>query len=80
MLRRPFAFTLATSLLLSAAMLGTAAAQRPAKGASTTFNRDVAPIVQKACVACHRSGGMAPMSLETYREARPWAKWSRTRL
>jgi hypothetical protein len=28
----------------------------------------------RACVTCHRSGGIAPMPLVTYQDARPWAK------
>ncbi len=39
-----------------------------------TFNRDVAPILHKNCAACHRPDDIAPMSLLTYKDARPWAK------
>ena len=39
-----------------------------------TFAKDVAPILQEKCQACHRAGSMAPMSLVTYEETRPWAK------
>src|ERR1051326_4335338 len=39
-----------------------------------TFSRDVAPIFYKNCVACHRPNDLAPMSLLTYEEARPWAR------
>jgi hypothetical protein len=39
-----------------------------------TFSKDVAPIFYKACVECHRAGDFAPMSLITYKEARPWAR------
>ena len=39
-----------------------------------TFARDVAPILYKNCVGCHRPGEIAPMSLLTYQDARPWAK------
>jgi hypothetical protein len=39
-----------------------------------TFTKDVAPILQAKCQECHRVGSMAPMSLVTYEEARPWAK------
>ncbi len=39
-----------------------------------TFTKDVAPILFKSCVECHRPGEMAPMSLLTYQEARPWAR------
>src|SRR5580692_7103778 len=39
-----------------------------------TFAKDVAPILQAKCQECHRAGAMAPMSLVTYEETRPWAK------
>ena len=39
-----------------------------------TFAKDVAPILQEKCQDCHRKGSMAPMSLVTYEETRPWAK------
>src|SRR3954463_5682494 len=41
---------------------------------TVTFTRDVAPILQERCQECHHKGSMAPMSLVTYEEARPWAK------
>ncbi|MGH9752379.1 MAG: thiol-disulfide isomerase [Blastocatellia bacterium] len=41
---------------------------------SITFAKQVAPIFQKRCEECHRDGGMAPMSLVTYEETRPWAR------
>ena len=41
---------------------------------SATFTKDVAPILQRACQNCHRPGSIAPMSLLTYEEARPWAR------
>jgi hypothetical protein len=39
-----------------------------------TFTRDVAPILNANCVSCHRPGEVAPFSLMTYRETRPWAR------
>jgi len=39
-----------------------------------TFSRDVAPIVFKNCISCHRNGEIAPMSLMNYKEVRPWAR------
>jgi hypothetical protein len=39
-----------------------------------TFTKDVLPILQKNCQSCHRPGQIAPMSLLTYQEARPWAR------
>ncbi len=41
---------------------------------TVTFAKDVAPIFQEKCQDCHRKGQMAPMSLVTYEETRPWAK------
>ena len=39
-----------------------------------TFTRDVLPIMQRACQQCHRPGAVAPMSLLTYEDVRPWAR------
>jgi hypothetical protein len=39
-----------------------------------TFNKDVLPVLQKNCQECHRPGEVAPMSLLSYSDARPWAK------
>ncbi len=45
-----------------------------------TFTKDIAPILQAKCQECHRTGSMAPMSLVTYEETRPWAKAIRQRV
>jgi hypothetical protein len=52
------------------------------QGSASTpvFTKDVAPILQDKCQACHRSGYMAPMPLTTYEEARPWAKSIKARV
>jgi len=39
-----------------------------------TFTKNVAPILQDHCQVCHREGTIAPMSLLTYEQVRPWAK------
>ena len=39
-----------------------------------TFTKDIAPILQRSCQTCHRPDSVAPMSLLTYQEARPWAR------
>src|SRR5262245_5327725 len=39
-----------------------------------TFTKDVAPILYSSCVTCHRPGEVAPMSLVSYEDVRPWAK------
>ena len=43
-------------------------------GGSLTFAKDIAPIFQEKCETCHHQGTVAPMSLSTYKEVRPWAK------
>jgi hypothetical protein len=52
----------------------TASASGPNKNEEVTFNKDVAPIFYKNCATCHRAGELAPMSLVTYKDARPWAR------
>ena len=44
------------------------------KVSGITYAKDVAPIIQKNCIVCHRPGEIAPMSLLTYKDVRPWAK------
>jgi len=51
----------------------------PAAG-QVTFTKDVAPILQRSCQTCHRPGMMAPMSLLTYQDARPWARSMKTKV
>ena len=55
-------------LVLSA---GLAAA---APDTAVTFNKDVLPILQNNCQACHRPGEIGPMPLLDYQSVRPWAK------
>ena len=45
-----------------------------AAGASVTYSKDVAPILFKRCAGCHQPDDIAPMSLLSYKETRPWAK------
>jgi hypothetical protein len=59
---------------LPAASVKTTAATAP------TFTKDVAPILYKSCVECHRQSGMAPMALMTYEDVRPWARAVRTKI
>jgi len=39
-----------------------------------SFYKDVLPILEQRCQECHRSGEIAPMSLLSYADTRPWAK------
>ncbi len=59
------------------AFAATASAQTPP---APTFTKDIAPIFQKKCESCHRPDSIAPMSLQTYQEARPWARSIRDRV
>jgi hypothetical protein len=72
---RLFASLLATAIVLVAAISTNPRAQTPSPGVDApTFTHDVAPILYANCVECHRAGEIAPMSLITYAEVRPWAK------
>ena len=71
------AFGLGVAAAVLAAVLAggqVAAAQDAAAPDQVTFNRDIAPILQRACQDCHRPDSIAPMSLLTYEEVRPWAR------
>src|SRR5712671_1346522 len=75
----PLAFVFRALTLLGLVMVISIAvrAQAPANSVSAqpqvTFVKDVVPILQAKCQDCHHTGGMAPMSLVTYEETRPWA-------
>ena len=60
------------SLWVGSLTLGAGQAPRPSP--APTFTKDVAPILYKNCTACHRPGEIAPMSLLTYEDARPYAQ------
>ncbi len=60
------------ALVLLGALGSTIASSGPS--ARVNFNRDVAPILQKNCMHCHRPGEIGPMSLLTYKDVRPWAR------
>ncbi|MXY16948.1 MAG: hypothetical protein F4Y57_08125 [Acidobacteria bacterium] len=57
-----------------AALLCAAALPPAASAQAVTFNKDVAPLMQRSCETCHRPNSIAPMSLQTYEEIRPWAR------
>jgi hypothetical protein len=40
----------------------------------TAFYPDVLPVLEKHCLRCHRDGELAPMALDTYEKARPYAR------
>ena len=69
-----------TRIMYAAALSGAlliltaTSATRTITAATPTFSKDVAPIIFNKCAECHRPGDIAPMSLLTYENARPWAK------
>lgn len=62
------------AMAMAASMRATAQEGSESSNSTVTFNKDVLPILQKNCQTCHRPGEVAPMSLITYQDARPWAK------
>jgi hypothetical protein len=71
------AFAIAAAAGVSAGAQSPQGIQSPA---SPTFTKDVAPILYSRCVSCHRPGDIAPMSLLSYEEARPYARSIRTKV
>ncbi|MDG2040782.1 MAG: hypothetical protein P8J30_09905, partial [Ilumatobacter sp.] len=67
----------ALSVLSLASLPTGAAAQVPAE---PTLAYDIAPIFYDSCVTCHRPGEIAPMSLISYQDARPWARSIKTKV
>ena len=64
-------------LAVSAAVFtfgGLVAAPALAQTSAPTFSKDVAPIFQAKCQACHQPNSIAPMSLINFAESRPWAR------
>ena len=69
------------ALLAALAVTPAAAQTQDAAGErEITFTRDVAPLIHRSCSGCHRPDEVAPMSLITYEEVRPWARSIRNRV
>src|SRR5438093_1770170 len=43
-------------------------------GAQTSYSRDVAPVLQKHCVQCHREGGIGPWNMDGYGHVKNYSK------
>ncbi len=64
----------AAALFPQAPLAGQAPAPgQPATAPRVTFAKDIAPILQRSCQNCHRPNSLAPMSLLTYEQVRPYA-------
>ena len=72
------ALTGVATIALALTMSGVRAAETPAR--PVTFSKDVAPIFQQKCQECHQPNSIAPMSLITFAESRPWAAAIRQRV
>jgi len=68
---------LALGFCIGAFAPGVVRAEAPAQ---PTFSKHVAPIFQEKCEACHRPDSIAPMSLRTFQESRPWARSIKARV
>jgi mono/diheme cytochrome c family protein len=63
----------AALLLFPFALMSDISAHEPIT-TKVRFNKEMVRILERNCLGCHRPGGIAPMSLAKYEEARPWAK------
>ncbi|MEP7271968.1 MAG: thiol-disulfide isomerase [Acidobacteriota bacterium] len=74
-MKRVFTLCLGFGVVLAGLFLLDGPGRAKEKTAATvTFTKDVAPILFANCATCHRPGEMAPMSLLSYKEVRPWAR------
>ena len=71
-MKHGFVALLASAVVIAALTVGRTDARQSA--VAPTFSKDVAPILYKHCVSCHRPGEIGPMSLLTYQQARPYAQ------
>ena len=55
-------------------LLGSGTSGHTAIASRFTYNEHLFPVFQRQCGSCHVEGGVAPMSLLTYREAFPWTQ------
>ena len=53
---------------------GVVRATPPVEKETVTFTDRIAPLLHDRCAACHRPDGIAPFSVLTYAEVRPWAR------
>jgi hypothetical protein len=68
------------TLVIGGLLVGPTSAGAADPVTTPTFTKDVAPIFQAKCEACHRPDSIAPMSLVTYEETRPFANLIKSRV
>ena len=59
---------------VAALVLSVTPAVAQTAGRQVTYSKDIAPILQRSCQRCHQPDSVAPMSLLTYQEVRPFAR------
>src|SRR5436190_11878694 len=62
-----------TTVVVAALSLG-GASTYAAGSSAPTYNHDVGPILNNKCASCHRPSQVAPMTLLTFKDVRPWAR------
>ena len=70
----PLRITLVAVLAAGCVLMLGASDESSSPQKEVTYTRDVAPILNKNCVVCHRPNDIAPMSLLTYKDVQPWAR------
>ena len=74
--KRPWIGAATLALVATFAFQSTAHAQATfasSNDADVTYSADVASIIQENCTVCHRAGGIGPMELVTYQDARRYS-------
>jgi hypothetical protein len=79
-MRLVLAASLTLAVVIAVASSPLHAGQSAVGQAPVTFTKDVAPILQQNCQVCHRPNSIAPMSLLSYDEVRPWARSIRSQV
>ena len=73
-LARSVKFGMGAAFVTVLAVPGVSVGQSAPADHEVTFTKDIAPILQRSCQHCHQPESVAPMSLITYDEVRPWAR------
>ena len=73
-MKRTSGLCLTAGLILAVVFLFQLSTSASDKASPVTFTKDVASIMHKNCASCHRAGEIAPMSLVSFKDVRPWAK------
>ncbi|PYT08852.1 MAG: hypothetical protein DMF60_03715, partial [Acidobacteria bacterium] len=73
-MRKALSTSVAGLVVAAFCIVAMASGPGDANKGKVTFSKDIAPIFFNNCVQCHRAGEIAPMSLVSFKDARPWAR------